>query len=288
VKWFLKALVVVALTALVFGGGGYATYLYFMETEIKLAKDKGGPVPLTPELQDPTLVEYQKCLQIDAVGDPLATRRAYLEFIDAYPDSSKFEEARNRLGAIQVALLLSPRATPEKDVYVVKSGDSLTKVSHRLKTSQELLVEINRIEGVNLRVGQRLYSVPAQFSAVIDRPSSKVIVLKAGEFFAQYPIVATQGSAKIGAQKKGVPPPLAAKVHDKPAWNAGVRLNFGEKGFQAASHWIVLQPPNHTLYAVPADPAENAPKPTSGYGLAPDAVRELSALLQKNDTVTIR
>ncbi len=287
-KWFLKALVVVALTAVVFGGGGYATYLYFMETEIKLAKEKGAPVPVTPELLDPTLVEYQKCLQIEAIGDPLATRRSYLEFIDAYPDSSKFEEARNRLGALQIALLLSPRATPEKEIYVVKSGDSLTKISHRLKTSQELLAEINHIEGVNLRVGQRLYSVPAQFSAVIDRSASKVIVLKAGEFFTQYPIVATLGSARVGAQKKGSLPPLTAKIHDKSAWNAGLRVNFGEKGFQASSRLIVLQPPNHTLYAVPADPAEIMPKPNSGYGLAAEAVRELSALLQKNDTVTIR
>jgi len=188
--------------------------------------------------------------------------------------------------------LMAPRATPEKEIYVVKPGDSLTKVSHRLKTSTELLAQINQLEGVNLRVGQRLYSVPAQFSALIDRGAAKIVVLKGGEFFTQYPILSTLGSARIGPQKKGSAPPLTAKVHDKPAWNAGQRIVFGDKGFQDASRWIVMQPPSHSIFAVsdtPSDtPSETVPKPTSGYGLAPEAVRTLSALLQKNDSVTIR
>ncbi|MEI6871886.1 MAG: LysM peptidoglycan-binding domain-containing protein [Verrucomicrobiota bacterium] len=287
-KWFLKALVITLLATVVFGGGGYATYLFLMETEIKLAKDKDSPAAAAPQFVDTTLAEYQKCLQMEAAGDPLATRRAYSEFLDAYPDSSKFDEVRERLGTLQVSLLMAPRATPEKEIYVVKPGDSLTKVSHRLKTSPELLAQINQLEGVNLRVGQRLYSVPAQFSALIDRGAAKIIVLKSGEFFAQFPILSASGSARIGSQKKGSPTVLTAKVHDKPAWSAGQRLAFGDKGFQEASRWIVMQPPNHSIFAVSDAPSETVPKPASGYGIAPEAVRTLSALLQKNDSVTIR
>ncbi|NBV87217.1 MAG: LysM peptidoglycan-binding domain-containing protein, partial [Verrucomicrobia bacterium] len=225
-------MVITLLATVVFGGGGYATYLFLMETEIKLAKDKDSPAPASAQFVDTTLAEYQKCLQMEAAGDPLATRRAYAEFLDSYPDSSKFEEVRQRLGALQVTLLLAPRATPEKDIYIVKPGDSLTKVSHRLKTSPELLAQINQLEGVNLRVGQRLYSVPTQFSAIIDRGAAKVVVLKSGEFFTQYPILAAVGSARIGPQKKAPAAPLTAKVHDKPAWSGGQRLAFGDKGFQ--------------------------------------------------------
>jgi hypothetical protein len=288
VKWFLKALVVITLAAVVFGGGGYATYLFVMETELKLAKGNQEPSVAAPEFVDPTLAEYQKCLQIEATGDPLATRRAYAEFVDAYPDSSKFEEARNRLGVLQMSLLFAPRATPEKEIYVVKPGDSLTKVSHRLKTSPELLAEINQLDGVNLRVGQRLYAVPANFTVSVDRVASRILVQREGHFFAQYPILATLGSARVGPPKKGTAQPVAAKVHDKPAWQAGQRLLFGEKGYREAARWIVLQPPSHTIYTVPESPSDVVPKPNSGYGLAPEAVRELSALLQKNDTVTIR
>ena len=229
VKGFLKGLFVLLLTTAVFGGGGYYTYLLYIHPEIELEKEKTSGVQAQPAFKDPTLEEFQKCLQIEAVGDPLASRRGFAEFLDNYPDSSKADEARTRLGAIQSSLLFSPRATPEKQIIIVKPGEVLNKLSHRLKTSPELLLAINRLETPNLRVGQRLYSVPSNFSALIDRASSKVTVLRDKEFFTQYPILETKGSVHVGPLKKGAPSMLTAKVQDKPGWKDNVRLNFGEK-----------------------------------------------------------
>jgi LysM repeat protein len=288
VKGFLKALFVLLLTGAVFGGGGYYTYLLYIRPEIELEREKNSPTPAAPAFTDPTLAEYQKCLQIEAIGDPLASRRSYSEFLDSYPDSSKADEARTRLGAIQTALLFNPRATPEKQIVIVKSGDVLNKLSHKLKTSPELLTAINHLESPNLRVGQRLYSVPANFSVLIDRTTSRVTVLRGGEFFTQYPILGTQGNAHLGPPKKGAPTGLVAKVQDKPGWKNGARVSFGEKGFGESTRWVVLSPPGHSLYIVDSDSGETVPKPPSGYGLAANAVRELSALLRKNDTVTIK
>jgi hypothetical protein len=288
VRGFLKGLFVLLLATAVFGGGGYYTYLLYIRPDIELEQEKNSPSPPLPAFTDPTLAEYQKCLQIEAVGDPLASRRSFIEFLDNYPDSSKADEARTRLGAIQIALLLNPRATPDKQIVIVKPGEVLNKLSHKLKTSPELLAEMNRLETPNLRVGQRLYSVPANFSAQIDRPTSRVIVLRDGEFFTQYAILGTQGSAHVGAIKKGPPTLITAKVQDKPGWKDGARINFGEKGFSDSIRWVVLSPPGHTLFSMTQDPSDNLPKPPSGYGLAPNAVRELSALLRKNDTVTIK
>lgn len=283
------------LAAVVFGGGGYFTYRLYIHPEMELVRDQknGGTAP--PGFVDPTIAEYQKCLQMEAAGDPLAARRTYAEFLENYPDSSKAEEARARYGAIQTALLLSPRATPDKQVYIVKQGDVLNKVCGRFKTSPELLVEINQLENTNLRVGQRLYVAPAGFSAVIERAAAKVVVLKDGDFFTQYPILGTQGNAKVGPPKKGAYPAVNAKVQDKPSWKDGQRIGFGEKGYREAARWIVLQPAGHTLFSTAPAPAgkppeagDAAPKPPSGYALDPDAIRELSALLRKNDPVTIR
>jgi len=288
VRGFLKGLFVLCLSAAVFGGGGYYTYLFYIHPEVELEREKKTPGEMQPAFTDPTLAEYQKCLQIEAIGDPLASRRSYADFLDAYPDSSKAEEARTRLGAIQTALLLSPRASPEKQIVIVKSGDVLNKLSHKLKTSPELLAEMNHLETPNLRIGQKLYSVPANFSAVVDRGAAKVVVLRGGDFFTQYPILETQGNARLGPPKKGVAPVISGKVQDKPGWKEGTRVNFGEKGFRESTRWVVLSPPGHTLYTQSTDPTETVPKPPSGYGLAPDAVRELSALLRKNDSVTIK
>ena len=285
---FLKGVFVLLLAAVVFGGGGYFTYRLYIHPEMELVKDQKTGGTAQAAFVDPTIAEYQKCLQMEAAGDSLAARRTYAEFLESYPDSSKAEEARARYGAIQTALLLSPRSTPDKQVYIVKQGDVLNKVCARFKTSPELLAEINQLENTNLRVGQRLYIAPAGFSAVIERVASKVVVLKNGDFFTQYPIQGTQGNAKVGAPKKGSYPSVSAKVQDKPSWKDGQRIGFGEKGYRESTRWIVLQPAGHTLYATNPEAGDAAPKPPSGYALDPDAIRELSALLRKNDPVTIR
>ncbi len=285
---FLKGLIILVLAVAVFGGGGYYTYRLYIQPEIELQMDKEAPAKPLPAVQDPTAGEYQKCLQVEAAGDPLAARRSYVDFLDAYPDSSKAEEARNRLGAIQSALLLSPRASPDKLAYIVRPGDVVNKLSHRLKTSPELLLEINQLDSVNLRVGQRLFYTEANFSVTIDRPASKVSVLRERNFFCQFPILSVQGSAKIGPQKKGASQPLSVKVQDKPSWREGQRLGFGEKGYREATKWVVFLPAGHTLFEEDSDGAPGKPKPPSGYGLEAEAVRVLSALLRKGDTVTIR
>ena len=137
VRGFLKGLFVLCLTVAVFGGGGYYTYLLYIHPEVELDREKKSPGQMQPAFTDPTLAEFQKCVDIEAIGDPLASRRSYADFLDTYPDSTKAEDARTRLGALQAALLLSPRASPEKQVLIVKSGDVLNKLSHRLKTSPE-------------------------------------------------------------------------------------------------------------------------------------------------------
>jgi LysM repeat protein len=285
---FLKGLFILLLAAAVFGGGGYFTYQLYIHPEIELQQEKNSPARPAPALQDPTVAEYQKCLQTEAAGDPLAARRSYSDFLDAYPDSSKAEEARYRLGAIQSGLLLTPRPSPDKLAYTVRSGDVLNKLANRLKTSPDLLLEINQLETVNLRVGQRIFYAEANFSVTIDRVAAKVVVQRDHTFFCQFPIVTTLGNARIGPVKKGSAPPLSAKVQDKPSWKEGQRLSFGEKGYREATRWIVLQPAGHTLFENEADSAQGAPKPPSGYGLDPEAVRILSALLRKGDAVTIR
>lgn len=284
---FLKGLFILLLAAAVFGGGGYFTYQLYIHPEIELQQEKNSPARPLPAIQDPTVAEYQKCLQMEAAGDPLAARRSYIDFLDAYPDSSKAEEARYRLGGIQAAILLSPHASPDKLAYTVKPGDVLNKLAHRLKTSPELLLEINQLESVNLRVGQRVFYAEANFSVSIDRAAAKVVVLRDHSFFCQFPIVEVLGNARIGPQKKA-PPPLSAKVQDKPSWKDGQRLGFGEKGYRDATRWIVFQPAGHTLFENEADGTPAAPKPPSGYGLHPEAVRVLYALLRKGDTVTIQ
>ncbi len=289
-RGWIKGLVLVVLVGGVFGGGGYVAYQLFWEPELKLQQELAEPVGVRLAFEDGTEGEYRKCLELEAAGDPLAARRAYEEFLQGYPDSSKAEEARYRLGAIQLSLLFAPRMVPGKEVYVVKSGDVLLKVCHRLKVTPELILAMNRLESTALRVGQKLYWVRDDFSVVVDRVGGKVMVLRGGEFFAQARILSTQGSAWVGVPpKKTRDGGLEAKVFDKPGWKDGQRLASGEKGYSEAFLWVVLQPGGHTLYAEPGvELREGVSRPNAGYGLEPEVVRALSALLRKGEGVSIR
>ncbi len=288
-RGWIKGLVLVVLGSGVFGGGGYVSYRLFLEPELELKRELENPALARPAFEDGTEVEYRKCLEVEGAGDPLAARRSYEEFLQSYPDSSKAEEARYRLGAIQLSLLFAPRMVPGKELYVVKAGDVLLKICHRLKVAPELLMAMNRLESSALRVGQKLYWVRDDFSVVVDRAGSKVLVLKGGEFFAQARVLSTQGAAWVGApSKKSLAVPVQAKVFDKPGWKDGQRIGVGEKGYAEAWPWVVLQPGGVTLYAEPGAEQEGVNRPVSGYGLEPEVVRALSALLRKGESVSIR
>ena len=284
---FLKTLIVLGLALVVFGGAGYLGYNLYLKPEEELRKELESPQSAPPAIVDTTLPEFQKCLDIEAIGDPLASRRAFLDFAETYPDSPSAEEARFRVGRAQVALLLSGKMTPEKLTYTVKAGDNLNRLCSRLKCPADLLLQMNHLETSNLRVGHRLVYTPANFSVHIDRPMAKVVVRRAGEFFGQYRILAVEGSAKIGMVKKGNET-IAVKVLDKPGWLNGARLASSDKAYLDSARWIVFQPGGHTLYGVLTNQEQPLSKPSSGYGVEPEAIRLLAAILGKNDTVSIR
>jgi hypothetical protein len=285
---FLRTLVILVLAAAVFGGGGYATYLLFVKPDVDLQRELDSPAAARPALEDTTLPEFQKCLAVEAAGDPLATRRSFLDFAESYPDSPNAEEARFRVGKIQQELFFASRMTPEKQVYVVKSGDGIKRVCQRLKCPADLLLAMNPLESTALKVGQRLLYMPNDFSVEIDRRTSKVVVYWQNQFFAQYRILSTQGAAQIGMGIKKGAAAVTAKVSDKPGWVDGKRVAAADAAAAGNRRWIVLQPSTYTLYGENETPDGPAPKPNTGYGIPPEAVRFLAAILNKNDSVVIR
>jgi hypothetical protein len=288
VATFLKTLVILVLAAGVFGGGGYFTYLLFVKPDVELQKELQSPGTARPAIEDTTLPEFQKCLVVEAAGDPLATRRSFLDFVDAYPDSPNSEEARFRVGKIQADLLFAPRMTPEKRVYNVRAGDGIQRVSQRLKCPIDLFLALNRLEGTALKVGQRLMYIPSDFSVEIDRRMAKVVVYWQKQFFGQYRILETQGSAQIGPGIKKGTPPSTVKVGDKPGWIDGKRVSGLEAATAGSRRWIVVHSSVHTLYGLVDASEDPAPKPSSGYGVSSDAIRLLAVVLNKNDAILVR
>jgi LysM repeat protein len=287
----VKALIIFLLAVGVFGSGAYWTYELFLRPHHELQDEQA--MPPEPPPPDPSLPEFEKCVALQKGNDVFEARGAFERFIEQNPQSSKIEEARDRLGGINSTIFLSPMRAPEKEEYLVKSGDVLNKVAGRLKTTPELIMRSNRLSGTMLRIGQRLIVPTGEFSMHINKRSKLVTLFNRGKFFKQYPI-RTLPVAHATPPKKGAPsvPPVkkfTGKVTEKIAWAAaGQRVTFAEKEYEDAVHWIVSNVSGNTLYSDPDPESGLKPnKPPTGLGLAPEHMEELAALLRKGDPVTI-
>jgi LysM repeat protein len=292
----IKGLIILLLAVAVFGSGIYWTYELYFRPKRELLREKTLPPPPPPV--DPSLADFDACLELKKEGRWEEARQALEFFMERYPQSSKADAARQALGEINGLLFLSPERWPEKQEYSVKKGDVLNKVAASLRCSPELLMRANKLSGVTLRIGQRLVVPTGDFSLVLSPRSKRVTILNRGRYFKQY-IIRSQISRKTNGAGNGAKEskqPLAAaslrltgKVSDKMAWAAtGKRLSYADPDYQEAFHWIVLSVGNHTLYSEPGpDIKPQPPRPPSGLGLDPESVEELAALLRKGDPVTI-
>lgn len=286
----MRILIILALAAAIFGSAGYFTWLLFIKPQEDLRMEKLLPPPPPPP--DPTVPDFNKIVEMQKAGKTAEARAAFSDFVERYPESTKLNEAKNRLGEINTKLFFSNEMTPDKEVYVVKPGDVITRVANKAKTPPELIMRMNNLSGIMLRVGQRLIIAKTNFSLVIDRKDRKVVLREDGKFFKQYSMRAEPAGqgAKKATPTSGRQPKIEGKVADKVAWLDGSRVTFADKGFENADHWIVIQPSGHSLYT-DREPGANEPKvqkpPGGGYGLPAEQMQELATLLNKNTPVTI-
>lgn len=285
----MKALIIIALALAIFGGAAYSTYRLYVKPREELQQEKArGPAAPPP---DPTLGEYQKRLQAQESQTLLEARASWSEFIENYPESTKLDEAKNFLGRLNAAIFLTPIESPEKQVYLVKSGDVITRVANKTKTTPELLMRSNNLTGSMLKIGQKLIISESDFSVTISRREQRVVLFHSGKFFKQYAIQSMPRSA-TAASGKATPKParVAGKVVDRVAWVNGQRVAYTDKEFARADHWVLISPGGHSLFTeLPAMPGATAPQRPAGGGYVMNAedMREISALVKKNDSVTI-
>lgn len=281
----MKALFILLLACAIFGTAGYFTYELFVKPQVALQREREAPP--TPRPEDPTIPELRKCLALKEKGQLLEARKALDDFIDRYPESTKLDEARDALSEVNTRIFLSPISAPEKQLYVVKSGDVLNRVATRTKSTAELLTKANNLQGTMLRIGQKLYVSPASFSLVISRKRSKVTVLNEGRFFAQYAV--RQWPSQLQAAKKGGASKQTGKVLDKIAWLDGERVIYSDKGYANATHWINISIPHCTLYGEPPEGADpkTVSKPSSGIAISPQGAAELGVMLRRGNPVTL-
>jgi len=203
-------------------------------------------------------------------------------FIQKYPSSQHFEEAKDLLGAVNVDLLFSPVPSPEKEEYVVKKGDVIARVAQKMKSTPELIMRTNNMNNTMLHIGDKLFVSHPEFSMFIQTKQKLLVLLNHGNFFKQYHL----REVKLPPKQ---PPRITTKVAEVMAWKNGKRVGLGTREYATSTRWIRLAAPGYMLYAIPDafHPGTDQPPPPLGLGLAAGDTEELSSLVNGKTPVTI-
>src|SRR5438132_5190799 len=183
----MKWLFVLLLALAIFGGATWFSYNTFVKEGIEVKKEQRGEVTPPPAVYV-SLPDFEAAVKVREDRKLTEARDALVAFIQKYPKGKHLDEARDILGEVNTAILLSRHPSPEKIEYIVKPGDVLAKIARQLKTTPEMIMRMNNMSGTMLRVGDRLLISHPDFWMVIQRKSNLVRVLKHGTFFQQYHI----------------------------------------------------------------------------------------------------
>ena len=246
----MKWLFVLFLAVIIFGGAAWFGYNLFFKQEIESKgaarrSSRGAVLRISvfPNFRPrPNCGRREKCWK-HARPD---------RFHRKIPNGLHVEEARDLLGEVNVDIFLSRTPSPEKKEYIVRPGDVLAKIAHKLKSTPELIMRMNNLNGTMLRIGERLLISHPDFSIVIQRKTKLVVLLNQGAFFKQYHVQEVKLAPKQPAR-------IITKVAEIMAWRGGKRVGFGTKEFMGSTRWIRLGAHRATLYAVPDATHPNRP-----------------------------
>ncbi|MGH8093042.1 MAG: LysM peptidoglycan-binding domain-containing protein [Chthoniobacterales bacterium] len=276
-KWIFAFLLAVA----VFGGATFFSYKIFIRPELVMEAEKqAGAKPFpTPDV---SLPEFKQALKLKEEGKLTEARAAFTAFIQKYPSGLHVGEAQDLLGDINTSILLSDYPAPEKEEYIVRSGDVLARIAAKNKTTPELIMRTNNLSGTMLRIGQKLLISRPDFSILIQRKAKWLYLLDHGQFFKRY---------RLHDEKLPANPPakIVTRVWEVMAWKNGRRVGIGSRDFLNSTRWIRLATPGYVLYSEPDASHEilDVPPPEQGIGMTATDVEELSSLVNTKTAVTI-
>ncbi len=277
-KWLFALL----LAVIIFGSAAFFGYHIIVKPELAVRAEQSGDTPeeKRPDISRP---EFEAAAKLRREGKLVDARTALTAFLQKYPNSPSAENAKDLLGDTNMAILMSKTPSPEKQEYIVKSGDVLQRVANKMKTTPELIMRTNNMSGTMLRIGDRLLISHPEFSLFLQRKGQAVVLLDKGQFFKRY----KARSVKLGPKQ---PPRITTKVAEVFAWRDGKRVGFGTKEYIGSFRWIRLAAPGYYLFVEPEpnrpEPG-GVPPPPTGLGMEARDVEELSGLVNTKTAVTI-
>lgn len=271
-----KALVIIILVVGILGSGAFFTFKLFVQPKQEL-KEEIATVPVPTPTPDPSLAAYEALVQTRKSADLPAARDAYRNFLDEFPDSPKRAEAKAELGEINMDILLSTFASPEKVSYTVVRGDALVKIANKTNADAELIMRSNNLPTINLQIGQQLLVPQIQASLLIDREAKTVTLLDAGKFVKEYPLLSL-ANASAGE----------TKILDKIATKDDKRVAFGSKEYVDSLRTILMASAGLSIQGVPEAAEGETPAPPVGTSMKQSDIEELFLFVSRGTPVSIQ
>ncbi len=168
-RW-IKALIVLVLAAAVFGTAGFFAYKLFIvpekldRAEAKaIAEQAANPAATPTPPPDYSLPAFQKAMALKDAGKLEEARRALLDFINLYPQSTKLADAKAAIGEMSMRFIYTSEPGPDKIDYTVVGGDSLVKIAAKTKSNAELILRSNNLASIDLQIGSSFASRNSTF-----------------------------------------------------------------------------------------------------------------------------
>ncbi len=216
------------------------------ETEAGESEASGVVQATTGEVAIPTAdvaLMMDEAAQLAADDRLVDARLKYLEAFKHASESAVQRQIERKVAPINIELLVSQRQMPEKEDYLVKSGDSLDRIARRYGTTTELIQKCNRVMNPHLiKAGDRLRVFTGKFELEASKSRHDMVVTLNGEFFKRY---------KVGTGRYGKTPVGTFVVRDKitePVWwrPDGREVLFGDKENILGTRWLALKATGET------------------------------------------
>jgi lipoprotein-anchoring transpeptidase ErfK/SrfK len=226
------------------------------------------------------MVDARKLMEQDQF--PEAKARAE-QALNGAPSEDVRAAARELLGQIDVALVLSERPMTEKIDYTVQPGDTLGKLASRYGSTIDLIAKGNNVSGQNIRAGDRMRIFTGKFSVKVDKSDNILDLYMNDRFFKRY---------RVGTGQYSKTPTGTFKITDRiaqPTWyrDDGKVIPFGDPENLLGTHWLALDVRGYGIHGT-WEPGTIGKQASAGcVRLLNEDVEQLYTLLPVGTPVTI-
>ncbi|MBQ7251625.1 MAG: L,D-transpeptidase family protein, partial [Kiritimatiellae bacterium] len=203
-------------------------------------------------------------------------------------DAGGGDEARAFLGGIAMPLLASRAPMPEKLVYTIAPGDSLSKIAAKFNTPVTLIRKANGLAGEGIRTGYDLTLLDGNnhvFSLTVSRKENFMDLMLDGKFFKRYRVgTGVNNSTPLGTFK------IVDKLEHPPWWRGdGTVVPYtGEPGENLlGTHWLAWDRPGFGIHGTWEPETVGSQSSAGCVRLKNEDVEELFTILPRGTLVTV-